>query len=171
METCPVCGKSFAAKPYRFKTLKRAETVTCSHECRIIHLGWGKRVLYCEWCGNEFRRDKSHVNDRNFCSSRCMGHWQSENIKGENSPSWKGGYKPYYGQDWSARRRQARERDGYCCRSCGLKEEDVTYTLEVHHIRPVRLFDNPNDANSLDNLITLCRPCHVKADVLVRRKE
>jgi len=98
-----------------------------------------------------------------------MGKWQSANIVGDKSPTWKGGYKPYYGVDWRANNRAARKRDNHTCQHCGKLQSDVSYTLEVHHIKPVRLFDISNDANTLDNLTTLCRPCHIKADVLARR--
>jgi predicted HNH restriction endonuclease len=33
-------------------------------------------------------------------------------------------------------------------------------SLEVHHLTPVREFDDPLDAHDLSNLVTLCRPCH-----------
>jgi len=92
-----------------------------------------------------------------------MGKWQSEHIKGEKSPTWRGGYLPYYGADWKANRRATIIRDGHACQSCGSVDD-----LEVHHIKPVRLFVSPNDANDLVNLVALCRLCHIKADVLAR---
>lgn len=97
-----------------------------------------------------------------------MGQWQSANVVGESSPSWRGGWQPYYGKDWNKQNRETRKRDNHTCQGCGIHQSDLTYTLEVHHKKPVRLFANPNDANSIDNLVTLCRPCHVKADVFAR---
>lgn len=163
--TCPVCGKQFIVKPYRVKPGKQ---LACSLECRQVLLGWGSKLLNCEWCGQEFRRRNAQVNGHNFCSRHCMGQWQSEHVTGEQSPSWRGGWQPYYGKDWSKQNRQARKRDDHTCQGCGVHQNEITYTLEVHHKKPVRLFDNPNDANSLDNLVTLCRPCHVKMDVYAR---
>jgi RNA-directed DNA polymerase len=50
------------------------------------------------------------------------------------------------------------ERDGFACRIC---KEGVTYgTAQVDHIRPVRCFKRPVDANRLGNLWTLCDRCH-----------
>ena len=118
--------------------------------------------------GQEFRRKNAQINEHNFCSRQCMGNWQSEFVNGENSPSWLGGWQPYYGKSWNKHNRQTRKRDEYTCQGCGIKQTEISYTLEVHHIKPVRLFDNANDANLLDNLITLCRPCHVRSDVLAR---
>ncbi|PYS78118.1 MAG: hypothetical protein DMF66_07510 [Acidobacteria bacterium] len=51
-----------------------------------------------------------------------------------------------------------RERDGDRCQIC---EKPVTAdTSEVDHIRAVRRFRRPVDANELDNLWTLCKECH-----------
>lgn len=166
-EPCPVCNKEFSYKPYR---KKHSKIITCSQACRFVVLGWGSRVVYCAWCGEDFRRRNAEFSKRNkhFCSRICMGKWQSSNIKGEASPTWRGGYQPYYGADWKTRRREARIRDGHQCKACGCNQSGLSYTIEVHHIKPVRLFPVSNDANELSNLITLCRPCHIKADVLAR---
>ncbi len=40
-------------------------------------------------------------------------------------------------------------------------------SLNVHHIEPFHNFKNSREANKLSNLITLCRPCHSKAEALV----
>jgi len=50
------------------------------------------------------------------------------------------------------------ERDEYICQLCGIKVIDST--AEVDHIRPVRRFKRPIDANVPENLWTLCIPCH-----------
>jgi RNA-directed DNA polymerase len=50
------------------------------------------------------------------------------------------------------------QRDGWKCRLCG--EPVTTATCQVDHLRPVRRFKRPVDANTLDNLWVLCIPCH-----------
>jgi 5-methylcytosine-specific restriction endonuclease McrA len=57
-----------------------------------------------------------------------------------------------------------RKRDGYRCQHCGKTQKQNGRSLDVHHIRPFRLFDNYTDANELDNLISLCMSCHGKAE-------
>ena len=168
MITCPICDTEIYIKPHRHNRSKHP--VTCSMECKLALLQWGKSLVYCDFCGEEIHRKKSEVDKRthHFCSTKCMGKWQSENNTGKNSNSWRGGYKPYYGKDWIGNRRNAKQRDNHTCQSCGVHEDKIDHTPEVHHIKPVRLFDNTNDANHLDNLITLCRPCHIKFDVFAR---
>jgi 5-methylcytosine-specific restriction endonuclease McrA len=50
------------------------------------------------------------------------------------------------------------ERDEHTCQICGIKV--INSTAEVDHIRPVRRYKRPIDANVDWNLWTLCIPCH-----------
>lgn len=64
---------------------------------------------------------------------------------------------------WVKKRKEILERDAYQCRLC-LHEGRITVhkQLEVHHIEPLTAdFDQRLDD---DNLITLCKDCHYKAD-------
>jgi len=67
---------------------------------------------------------------------------------------------------WNAyggKRGVAIERDGFACQHCGKKYKEAR--LEIHHIdgRGSQLKVSEQN-NSLDNLITLCVPCHNKVD-------
>jgi len=72
--------------------------------------------------------------------------------------------KDNYGQNWPKMRRKTIERDRHRCQRCGMKEvehrEEFDTGLHVHHIQPLKTFNTPEDANFLENLITLCRDCH-----------
>src|SRR5262249_38803791 len=50
------------------------------------------------------------------------------------------------------------KRDHNRCQQCGV--EVSSDSAEVDHIRPVRRFRRPVDANTPKNLRTLCRACH-----------
>jgi 5-methylcytosine-specific restriction endonuclease McrA len=50
------------------------------------------------------------------------------------------------------------KRDEYACQLCGANVTDST--AEIDHIRPVRRFKRPIDANTFDNLWTVCKTCH-----------
>jgi len=61
-----------------------------------------------------------------------------------------------YGDDWDKIRYLIYYRDRFTCQGCGIKG----ISLDVHHIVPfLQSFDN-----SLHNLITLCRKCHMKIE-------
>jgi DEAD/DEAH box helicase domain-containing protein len=79
-----------------------------------------------------------------------------------------------YGPNWKTQREAARKRDGYRCRTCGAPEREGRHH-DVHHIRPFRDFaivpgENRvyQQANALDNLITLCPRCHRRAETARR---
>ncbi len=73
-----------------------------------------------------------------------------------------------YGPDWPKIRERVRARDGYCCQVCGLLEDGRQH--DVHHKIPFRQFPSAEQANRLDNLITLCSNCHRKAEQNVRMR-
>ncbi len=70
-----------------------------------------------------------------------------------------------YGKDWKQICKKIRIRDNYTCKHCGLQESDTAF--DVHHIRPFKSFNNPKKANNPENLITLCKSCHRKAEMKV----
>ena len=78
-----------------------------------------------------------------------------------------------YGPDWSKTRDRVRARDKYTCQVCGAPE--TTRQHDVHHKIPFRSFVGVGStepayqqANRLENLITLCPSCHKKAEENVR---
>lgn len=48
-------------------------------------------------------------------------------------------------------------RDNGKCQACGTRKD-----LHAHHIKPVREFDNREDAHFAANLVILCKSCHRK---------
>lgn len=71
-----------------------------------------------------------------------------------------------YGPDWPRRREMVRAHDNYRCQACGRPETDRQH--DVHHKLPFRLFASPAQANALENLVTLCHDCHMRAETAVR---
>ncbi len=75
-----------------------------------------------------------------------------------------------YGPNWQEQRSKARLRDGYLCTRCGSPEHD-SQQHDVHHLTPFREFGylpGRNEAylaaNQLENLVTLCRRCHLSIE-------
>ena len=62
---------------------------------------------------------------------------------------------------WQRVRLAALERDGWRCRHCGR----AAGRFEVDHIKPLAA---GGAAYALDNLQSLCRPCHFKKSTLDR---
>jgi DEAD/DEAH box helicase domain-containing protein len=77
-----------------------------------------------------------------------------------------------YGPEWPRLRERVRARDGYRCQVCGRPEDGKQH--DVHHKTPFRTFRDEQgrilreQANRMENLITLCPECHRKAEQNVR---
>lgn len=65
----------------------------------------------------------------------------------------------YYGSDWDEVREEIIEDYGSECLLC-LSSEN----LHVHHITPLKEFDNPDLANNPENLVPLCSRCHGRVE-------
>lgn len=120
----------------------------------------------CPACGSEQSVLPSIVenNDRGvFCDLDCYGDWLSENVVGEDHHRWKEG-ESLYAHGWSHVQRAARVRDDNTCQNCGKTKSEIGRNPDVHHIIPVRDFEDPRDAHRLDNVICLCRTCHSNAE-------
>ena len=77
-----------------------------------------------------------------------------------------------YGPDWPKLRERVRTRDGFRCQVCGKPEGPKQH--DVHHKIPFRTFRDEHghifreQANRMENLVTLCHECHHKAEQNVR---
>jgi len=83
---------------------------------------------------------------------------------GENCKMYEGGETINYKGGWDKSRREAKERDDHTCQRCGVHDSDTDEYLDVHHKVPYTSFDDPFEANKLDNLVALCRSCHRKVE-------
>ncbi len=79
---------------------------------------------------------------------------------GAKNPNWRGGksFEPYSATFNKRLKAKIRKRDHYTCQECGHTEEELGYTLNVHHID----YDKKNVAP--DNLISLCKSCHAQTN-------
>lgn len=71
---------------------------------------------------------------------------------------------PLYGSRFHQLRDLVLRRDGGECQRCGMTRADhqdqYGFDLHIHHKKPVKDFDKPRNAHSIDNLVTLCAACH-----------
>lgn len=160
---CAVCGRvSF----HPGNKVLRGERLYCSRHCAAVGR-WGQRgerKSACDGCGTPIDRYVPPSRKLAFCTHACYGRWRSANLAGENAPQYKGGDVLHYGgTHWKRQRRLARERDQHRCRDCGTAEQPHGYQLDVHHVEPFPRDGTSQEkhrANRLENLVTLCRPCH-----------
>jgi len=156
------------------------EDVDCT-----LHQQSSKQVTVpCSHCGDQVSLFESEANEKSehFCDRDCYRDWLSSTQRTEgkwrqsDNPNWNGGVDDdsFYGQGWPRARKQTLERDNHTCQRCGDSKDDLGQNPDVHHKRPVRTFDDPRDAHTLDNLICLCRACHLtveREDVAIKLEE
>ena len=77
---------------------------------------------------------------------------------GDEHPYWNNGssFEPYDSKWNNNLKKKVRERDNFICQSCGITQQKFGRTLHVHHI------DINKKNNNIENLISLCTPCHAK---------
>jgi len=179
---CKHCGDEFEFYLGEEQSGRKNAGTYCSTECmdewRSNNLRGDAHPLYkdnaveCANCGEQFQKKpaKAARHDKHFCNRSCHGEYISEHNTGENHPRWKGGHADY-GESWYEARREALDRDGHRCQDCGTHRSNLDIAPHVHHITPVREFDDPNDAHDLDNLVTLCITCHAKWEGLYLRPD
>ena len=82
---------------------------------------------------------------------RCAAHTKmAEKMKGTSAQRG-------YDARWRIARGCALRRDSYLCQAC-LKKGRPQEATEVHHLRPIS--EAPELRLDLDNLQSLCGPCH-----------
>ncbi len=85
----------------------------------------------------------------------------SEHMKGEKNHQWKGGItrkSMVVRRNVEKLRLDIYVRDNYTCRLCGKNSNKLT----IHHILPI--WARVDLASEPDNLVTLCRSCHLKVN-------
>lgn len=156
---CQFCSRAFERYPSQVTN----ERVFCSPECTKDFLRGDNPLSYtsvdctCHICGKSFRRNRYKVDHfgGKYCSRECNS--LSQVIPGTSE---------YRGPNWNEQRRKARKRDGYICQGCGIHQKEYGRCLDVHHVIPFRDFgvERYLEANCLENLVSLCKPCHVRTE-------
>lgn len=157
---CAGCGKTFQRVPTH--NAKKY----CSWEC-FKASRW--QVVKCSECGKDFLKRVSEIKkcvkmkSQNLCSRSCRNAYTSKLLGGDGT--WvvggKHGGAKTYGPGWKEAKMFTLQRDKYECQQCG-----ATQNLEVHHWEPYNISFN----NSPDNLVTLCKQCHVDKHEEYRRE-
>lgn len=161
---CEVCGDEFETY---------VDARSCGRDCAGDIISQEKivdgHIVECFWCDDDIRVPPWKYewnNDRGlkfYCDLDCKADYQ-DSIHAEDHPNWKGGYSPNYGCNWSEIRNKVRDRDNSSCQICGVSKDELGKEPDVHHIKPIREFDIPEKANTMDNLVCLCSQHHQKVE-------
>jgi len=83
--------------------------------------------------------------------------------RGEKHWNWKGGisFEPYPPEFNDNLKEKIRRIDKHVCQICGINKIQLGYKLDIHHI------DGNKNNNSFDNLISLCRECHISLEARI----
>lgn len=143
---------------------------------RTIH----KQISLCKECGELIKSWPSQK--RVFCSIKCHNDWQTKHppaptfskeekekrknrMLGKNNPMWCGGDsdRERRNSQYKQWRIDVFERDNYTCQKCGYinGRGKIRKDLNAHHI--VRWIESIELRYAVENGITLCVPCHMKA--------
>jgi len=158
---CQFCGDE-----YEIRASRSDSTRFCSRTCKDQWKRSQKNRTVersCAQCGATVKK-KPYVasqHENHFCDDSCRGQWMSENQCRNENPNWKGGATHEFGKNWPEQRKRALQRDERC-QVCGSDGSDTH--LDVHHIVPRSEFDEVEHANTLLNLVLLCRSCHKMAE-------
>lgn len=147
-------------KPYVYTTEGKAALIAASRRPKGRRAHHETTCLQCGKVWDDLQGWRKRKSGMTFCSLACCNTYR----KGANNPAWRGGYPGYYGPDWRGLRRAARLRDAYTCRRCGKDQKPPHRAPDVHHVVPVGTFADPNDANTLGNVVCLCHSCHMFAE-------
>ena len=170
---CHWCGASVEKYPSHV-----VGRVFCSDDCRAAWQSesftgednprWARITVPCDYCGTPIDRRPSRIarHEALFCTEGCKNAFHSQYISGEDNPNYRHGKSDSfrYGANWSEMREEVLQRDGHECQECGMELDEhldmYGFSLHVHHDTPLVMFEDADEANSLDNLTTLCVTCH-----------
>lgn len=176
--TCPTCGQERMVDAGTTRQRVRQGTFTGKCEqCRNSALGgWNKGVpcspeaiekLRLREFSDETRAKMREARARQVLTPQTRARLSAvrqgrklspehvAKLSGPNHYRWRGGAKRVFDDAWRELRLQVLERDGFTCQHCW--DEPAVSRLIAHHI--VEVEDGGPD--TMDNLLTLCRGCHV----------
>src|SRR5574343_1203857 len=168
---CSMCNKEIYVAKCLFE---KHENNFCSDECKNSfhsikmsgdgNSNWRGGLIdtKCSYCNSDLKILQCKIDQAtHFCDKICQGKYNSKFRSGPNNQNWKGGisFEPYPFEFNSELKLKIRERDGFTCQLCGVKENGRA--LDVHHIN----YDKQDCSEK--NLISLCQQgngCHQKTN-------
>ncbi|QDX41867.1 HNH endonuclease [Salarchaeum sp. JOR-1] len=157
--TCESCSDAFGYYPSEKKGVYCPDCVEESDDflgTPYADIVDAKRVTRsCAHCESDISVLEStrRQGQGRFCSNDCLYAWVR-----------KDGDEPAYNGGWREAKRKALERDDHTCQKCGSDAEDLGQEPDIHHSKPLRTYDDPEQAHQLENLVALCKRCHMRVE-------
>lgn len=156
---CKRCGETFEYYPSNKAGVYCPECVAESEAfLGEPHRADADRVTKeCDFCDCEMTVLQSRLErgEGRFCGFECLCDWMAKDGRAETTD---------YGENWKPVKRRALERDDHSCQNCGKTADQLGQEPDVHHITPIKTFDEPKEGHTLDNVICLCRSCHRRVE-------
>ena len=137
---CSNCGKLKEVTPYE---KEKSEDHFCNKECYDLwqigknagsdNVRFNSIEVKCAWCGETLLLQPNEIHERNYCNVNHRAKWVSENLSGENSPIWRGGFnKNDYSPNFNKlTKKKIKERDNNRCVICGIGSDKQK--MAIHH--------------------------------------
>lgn len=143
--------------------------ISCHKGKHLIHSGsfkkgqvaWNKNTKgVMKPNSGSFQKGKPNFNNRGRKRPDLIKRNKENPLKMDNNPNWQGGisFEPYGIEFNEDLKEVIRNRDRRKCQMCKKTELENQEKLSIHHIDYNKQNNNPN------NLITLCRKCHLKTN-------
>lgn len=158
-KVCKGCGVGFVTSDSR-KTF-------CTPDCRVKYFNalrptTQSKKRTCPQCGEIFTLSQKRGVGRTFCTEKCRRKAQYARYTKRSEKSFKDKKAHKLGGNWWL----ALRRDKFTCQVCGKQiypsqwRKRGSAKLVVHHLDGTGEREGTN--NALDNLMTVCEPCHRK---------
>jgi hypothetical protein len=163
---CKTCNKEISKKRcYE----GRFVNFFCNRECQNIFNRNNKTLQGTQrkpWWKHT-KQAKKKIGKASKGNKYCVGNVPTLEARINHSKAMTGGKEPFwlyegknikgYTQNFNKQlKERVRVRDNFICQLCGVPELEFNRKLDIHHK------DNNKENCSIDNLVTLCRSCHMK---------
>ena len=134
------------------KSAKKKDWLEKNHAAVSIRIS----ALKERWKDPIFRQEQSE--ERKSRYSKISYYKEKCNPSGDKAHHYRGGVSlhDYNGEFTKALKEEIRKRDNYTCQICGVTQDKLGRKLDVHHIDFFKIHNFP------ENLISLCKSCHLK---------
>jgi hypothetical protein len=160
VKRCQPCGQAFLKnRPTYERTPEhkdKMKSVTSKPKPYMVGRAFPHRNAAIASAWTDEMREAARERGKRYAQDREWLERIAKAVSGENNPMWQGGianagYAPGFCKSLKL---QIRTRDNFTCQLCGMNEQELGYTLSIHHSD----YDKTN--HSPTNLFATCKRCN-----------